>query len=61
MPSHPPRECAHCGRQLPPHEGGWVRKEGWREGVDLCHPDNPALPDCYHLVTVYNETVGERR
>lgn len=43
------RRCGHCGRP-----GATARAAG----VDLCHPDDPALPDCYRRVTVYAEPVG---
>lgn len=43
--------CGHCGRKA-------NVIEAWASGVKLCHP-NTGL-DCYRLVTVYGETVGDR-
>jgi hypothetical protein len=42
------RTCQLCGRELP--HGEW----GYADGP-LCHPDDPNLPDCYHLWTVYGK------
>lgn len=57
--------CAHCGRQLERFEAsvsvvrlgsGDAPRELW-----VCHPDDTALLDCYRLITVYNELVGQRK
>jgi hypothetical protein len=42
------RTCQLCGREIPP--GEW----GYADGP-LCHPDDPNLPDCYRLWTVYRK------
>jgi hypothetical protein len=46
--------CAHCGRLLP-------RFEAAIGDAQVCHPNDPNLPDCYHLITVYHEELGSRR
>ena len=43
------RTCQLCGRELP--HGEW----GFADGGPLCHPNDPRLPDCYHLWTVYGK------
>jgi hypothetical protein len=43
------RRCGHCGR---------VGAEASADKVRLCHPSDPALPDCYRRVTVYSEPAG---
>ena len=62
--------CQHCGRltQTPGAVYREVKKTGRTEAVylchaDDCHPDNPRrFPfDCYRLVTVYGEEIGERK
>jgi hypothetical protein len=45
------RTCQLCGREIPP--GEW----GYADGP-LCHPDDPTLPDCYSLYTVYGHRPG---
>ena len=57
--------CAHCGRRLERLEASVaVVRLGSGDtprNVQVCHPDDPALLDCYRLVTVYGELVGQRK
>ena len=63
--------CDHCGREreimagMSTSIGGRVRVR-----YNLCHPngaDHPVYekngnnPDCYRLVTIYNEPIGSRK
>ena len=44
-----PLTCVACSRELP-------YLEGWRSDIGpLCHPDDPALPDCYSTATSTRE------
>lgn len=47
------KTCAHCGN---PQQGSANIGP-----VPVCHPDNPDLPDCYRLITVFHEPLGIRR
>jgi len=49
LPAPFSRSCGHCGR---------ADATASACGVPLCHPNDPALPDCYRRVTVYSEPVG---
>lgn len=53
-----------CGRTMGDFAGGASSVSGSRYGdgkttYRLCHPNDPQRPDCYRLVTVYGETIGE--
>ncbi|ASN69246.1 hypothetical protein 7S3_68 [uncultured Caudovirales phage] len=56
-----PQPCDHCGRTMGDFAGGYggMYKDG--QHYNLCHPNGPDRPDCYHLVTVYREQIGARR
>lgn len=43
------RTCQLCRREIP--RGEW----GYADDGPLCHPNDPGLPDCYHLWTVYRK------
>lgn len=51
--------CAHCGQVCGDYAGG-SGSVTFDSGplVRLCHPDDPARPDCYRRVTVYREPLG---
>jgi hypothetical protein len=55
-------ECGHCGQTCGDYaagRGGVTAQDGsW---VHLCHPNDPARPDCYRRVTVYREPLGALR
>ncbi|MGH7792710.1 MAG: hypothetical protein ACREOB_10410 [Thermodesulfobacteriota bacterium] len=44
--------CPHCGLVR--------RGDSSVDNYRVCHTDSP-FPDCYRLITVYNEPVGYRR
>lgn len=51
-----PYECVHCGRPCGNFEGGFAVIRSKR----VCHPNVSGRPDCYKLITVYNEVMGVR-
>lgn len=48
--------CGHCGRPCGNFEGGFAIVAS----VRVCHPNVKDRPDCYRLITVYNEVIGVR-
>jgi hypothetical protein len=46
--------CAHCGRKP---AAGYAMSGG----AQLCHPCDPALPDCYVRVEIWREPLGVLR
>lgn len=53
--------CAHCGRPIGDYAGGIATVYHNHVSVRVCHPNAPDRPDCYKLITVYNEVVGVRQ
>lgn len=51
-----PYVCGHCGRPCGDLAGGYAVVGGHR----VCHPNAPDRPDCYVLITRYNEVIGVR-
>lgn len=51
-----PYECVHCGRPCGNFEGGFAIVGAQR----VCRPNVSNRPDCYRLITVYNEVMGVR-
>lgn len=52
-----PFACGHCGRPMGDMAGGYAIV---KEGVRVCHPNVADRPDCYRLITVYQEVLGVR-
>lgn len=51
--------CGHCGQQCGDQAGGHATVTAAPGNpVPVCHPDDPARPDCYRRVTVYAEPLG---
>lgn len=47
--------CGHCGRAV---KGLASVTDRDGKDVPVCHPSDPAEPDCYRRVTVYHEPLG---
>lgn len=56
-------KCAHCGRMCGDYEGGGASvNDAGGQPVAVCHPLHPGIagrPDCYSLVTVYHQPLGD--
>lgn len=39
--------------------GGWASVGDSVGRVQLCHPNEPGRPDCYHMVTVYHHELAD--
>lgn len=52
------KKCAHCGQVCGDYAGGLAGVMGHGLALVLCHPNDPARPDCYRRVTVYHEEIG---
>jgi len=51
--------CAHCGQVMGDFNGGYagITRENGFVSL-LCHPNDPARPDCYRRVTIWAEPLG---
>lgn len=50
-------DCVHCGRKCGESAGGSASVNG----IQVCHPNEPGRPDCYHMVTVYHHELSDCR
>ena len=50
--------CAHCGQVCGDYAGGYGAIADARGTIRLCHPNDPARPDCYRRISIWNEAQG---